>query len=44
MLGDDAIIVPMAANPEPKHSIGRIHSQCTIVGTYADGMESDLRA
>ena len=40
LLGDDAIVVPMAANPEPEHALGRIDSQCTIVRTYADGMEA----
>ena len=40
LLGDDAIVVPMAANPESERSIGRIDCQCTIVSTYADGMEA----
>src|SRR5205807_50008 len=34
------IVLPMAANPEPEHSIGRTHSQCTIVDTYADGVKA----
>ena len=40
MLGDDAIVVFMAANPEPQHSIGGLHRQCTIVDTHADGVKT----
>ena len=35
-LGDDAIVVCMAANPEPQDPIGSIYSQGAIVGTHPD--------
>jgi hypothetical protein len=40
MLGDDAIVVCMAANPKPQHAIGGIHGQCTIVSAHADGVKT----